>query len=138
MGALAVCVLEPSAHAQPKGPRPAPLPPRALERFQKMTPEQRQRALERLPPDRRARIEEQLRRLQNLPPDQRQQLQERYQRFQSLPRDRQIAVRTELQSLRQMPPAERRARVNSPEFQETYSPQEQRLLRESLGMRVQP
>ena len=63
---------------------------------------------------------------------------QRYDAFQGLPRDRQAVVRSELQSLRKMPFPERRARLNSPEFQEKFSPEEQRLLRESFPAAARP
>ena len=98
-----------------------------------MTPTQREQALSRLPAERRAQIEQRLNRIDQLPPEQRQQLDERYQRFQSLPQSRRLAVRQELQNLRALPPAERRRRFEDPGFQQEYSPQEQQILRESLG-----
>ena len=113
-------------------PRPPALPTRVLQRLAEMTPEQRQKALARLPPERRERVEQQLNRLDQLPPEQRARVLERYDIFQGLPRDRQGVVRGELQALRKMPLRQRRARLNSPEFQQTFSPEEQRLLRESF------
>jgi hypothetical protein len=99
-----------------------------------MTPEEREKALAQLPPERRAQIEQRLNRLAQLPPEQRAELQQRYQEFQSLPKDRQEAVRLELQSLRALPPRLRQRRLNSPGFQREYSPEEQRLLRQSMGL----
>jgi hypothetical protein len=107
---------------------------RALDRWEKMTPEQRQRALDRMPPERRAQMEERLNRLEQLPPEQKEQLKQRYREFQALPRDRQDAVRLEIQALRSMRPAARIARVNSPAFQRQYSPDEQKILKQSLGI----
>jgi len=115
-----------------KAPKGIPGP--AVQRLMNMTPEQREKALARLPPERRAQIEQRLNRLAQLPPEQRAELQQRYQAFQSLPRDRQDAVRLELQSLRALPPRLRQRRLSSPGFHREYSPEEQRLLRESLGL----
>jgi hypothetical protein len=115
-----------------KAPKGIPGP--AVQRLLNMTPAERERALARLPPDRRAQIEQRLNRLAQLPPEQRAELQQRYQAFQSLPRDRQDAVRLELQSLRALPPRLRQRRLSSPGFQREYSPEEQRLLRESMGL----
>lgn len=124
--------------AQVKGvPRPPALAGPALRRLANMTPQQRQRVLSRLPPERRARIEQQLNRLEQLPPDQKARLLQRYDEFQGLPRDRQAAVRTELQALRKLPTPQLRQRLNSPQFQQNFSPEEQRLLRESLVRQVQ-
>lgn len=113
-------------------PRPPALPTPVLQRLSQMTPEQRQKALARLPPERRVRVEEQLARLDALPPEQKANVLERYDLFQGLPRDRQGAVRAELQSLRKMTVPQRRARLNSPEFAQNFSPEEQRVLKESF------
>lgn len=120
-----------------RAPRPPALPTPALQRLANMTPAQRQKALERLPPERRARIEQQLSKLDQLSPEQRARLLQRYDEFQGLPRDRQAAVRSELQTLRRLPTPQLRQRLNSPEFQQKFSPEEQRLLRESLVRQVQ-
>jgi hypothetical protein len=137
---LSVALAAPAALGQgKKGPaRPPALPTPALQRLSQMTPQQRQKALSRLPPERRERIEQQLNRLDQLPPDQKAKLLQRYDEFQGLPRDRQAAVRAELQALRKMPIPQRRQRLNSPEFQQSFSPEEQRLLRESLGRPAAP
>ncbi len=97
-----------------------------------MTPEQREDALSRLPPERRAVVEERLNRIAQLPADQRTRLDDRYQRFMSLPPARQLAVREELQNLRALPPAERRRRLEDPGVQQDFSAGEQQILRESL------
>ena len=131
--ALCACGVVPPAMAQPRR-APKGIPGPAVQRFMNMTPEQREKALARLPPERRAQVEQRLNRLAQLPPEQRAELQQRYQAFQSLPRDRQDAVRLELQSLRALPPRLRQRRLASPGFQREYSPEEQRLLRESLGL----
>lgn len=132
-GALCVCGVVPPVMAQArKAPKGIPGP--AVQRLLNMTPEEREKALARLPPERRAQVEQRLNRLAQLPPEQRAELQQRYQAFQSLPRDRQDAVRLELQSLRALPPRLRQRRLSSPGFQREYSPEEQRLLRESLGL----
>lgn len=104
-----------------------------LERFESMTPEQREKALSKLPPERRAQVEQRLNRLEQLTPQQRQQLQQRLQDFQKLSPERQRAVRDEIQNLRGMPPRLRLRRLNSPEFEQEFSPEEQRLLRQSFG-----
>ena len=119
-------------------PRPPALPTPVLQRLAQMTPEQRQKALARLAPERRARLEQQLNKLDQLPPDQKASVLERYDAFQGLPRDRQGAVRAELQALRKLPVKQRRARLNSSEFEQNFSPEEQRLLRESFPFAARP
>ncbi len=133
----------PRAAPAPKGQariaaaqRPPALPTPALQRLANMTPEQREKALSKLTPDRREKIESQLGKFDKLPADQRSQLLQRYDQFQGLPRDRQAAVRGELQSLRKLPTPQLRERLNSPEFQQSYSPEEQRILKESLIRKV--
>jgi len=134
--AVAVLFLSPPALAQSKKaavlPRPPALPTPVLQRLAQMTPEQRQKALARLAPERRERVEAQLKKLDQLPPEQKARVLERYDAFQGLPRDRQGAVRAELQALRKIPVRQRRLRLNSPEFEQSFSPEEQRLLRESF------
>ena len=120
-------VARPGAKAAKQIPRS--IPNAQIERLQRMTPEQREKALASLAPERRARIEKQLNRLDQLSPQQRQQLEKRFDALQSLPPARQRAVRQEVQSLRNMPFAERRARLASGEFQRLYSPEEQDLIR---------
>ena len=128
--------VKPKNAGQPKVPRPPALAGPVLQRLANMTPEQREKALARLPPERRAYVEEQLNRLGQLSPEQRARLLQRYDEFQGLPRDRQAAVRSELQALRKLPTPQLRERLNSPDFQQNFSPEEQRLLRESLMRQV--
>src|SRR5206468_6516427 len=74
----------------PKGPAPngAPrlnkkggerLPRTPVDRFNRMTPEDRQRALEKLPPERRKKFEEQLKHYNSLTPAERREERSRYQ-----------------------------------------------------------
>ena len=88
-----------------------PLPAPAVQRFLRMSPEDRERALAQLPPERRQQVEQRLARLQQLPPDQLQGLQDLYPAFTNLRPVRQQAVRQEIQQLRQMRPALRRDRL---------------------------
>jgi uncharacterized protein DUF3106 len=113
--------------------QPLGIPARDLERFARMSPEERREQLAKLPPDRRQQLERRLERYQNLSPEQRDQLDRRFEAFRSLPPRRQLAVRGELLNLRRMSPAERRARLDSPEVRQYFSPGEQRLLREAMG-----
>ena len=142
---LAVCgEVSPAAPQGKKPPppanrpnRPAPKPQRnpaqELDQFQKMTPDQREKALAKLPPERRARMEKQLSRYENLTPAQKAQVQRRLEMLQALPPGRQKAVRQELQQLRAMPPAERRQRLNSEEESQHFSPEEMELLHGTVG-----
>lgn len=113
--------------------RPPRNPGANLERFEKMSPRDQQRALAQLPPERRARVEQQLNRLNRLSPAQREQLRKRYAEFQQLPPGRQMAVRRELGQLRAMPPAERNSRLKSEEFKKQFDKQERKILEEVSG-----
>ncbi len=101
-----------------------------LDRLMKMSPEERQKVLANLPADRREAIEKNLTRLDSLTPEQRAQLGKRYENFQTLPPARRQVIREEMQTLRGMTQKERRARINSEEFRDKYSPQEIQLMRE--------
>lgn len=57
-----------------------------LTRWNQMSPEQREKQLSKLPPERQAQIRERLGRFNALPPEERDRLQRRYERFNSLPR----------------------------------------------------
>jgi len=108
------------------------LPAPAVERFLQMSPEDRERALSQLTPERRQQVEERLNRLQQLPPDQMQRLQEVYPAFLNLRPVRRQAVRQEIQDLRQMRPALRKDRLNSDA--RDFSPEEMDILRRVTGI----
>src|SRR3974390_1879436 len=73
----------------PKRPaRPQQNPVKELERFQKMSPDQRQKELDKLPPERRGRFEQQLNRFENLPPEQREKALKRLEALQNLSPER--------------------------------------------------
>ena len=68
---------QPAGRVAPRkgGPLPLPRPGAAvIERWTNMTPEQRSKALDKLPPQRRQKIEQQLERYQNMSPEEREQL----------------------------------------------------------------
>jgi Protein of unknown function (DUF3106) len=142
---------QPSGRLAPKkgGPLPLPRPGAAIiERWSRMTPEERSRALEKLPAERRQKIEDQLERYQNLSPEEREQLHFRaelfnrlpperqdiarrvFRQFNQLPPERQAIVRGELQNLRAMPPPDRRARIQSEDFRDAYNNREQMVVRQ--------
>jgi Protein of unknown function (DUF3106) len=113
---------------------PAQIPDALTIRLMNMTPEQRERALGNLNPQRRANVEQRLARLDLLSPEQKAELTRRLREFQKLPQDRREAVRAEMQNLRTMRPFERRLRLNSAEFKQDYSPEEVRLMRDVWGL----
>jgi hypothetical protein len=109
-----------------------PLPAPAVERFLQMSPEDRERALSQLAPERRQQVEQQLNRLQQLSPEQAQRLQDVYPAFMNLRPVRQKAVRAEIQELRQMKPVERKDRLNSDAG--IFSLEEMNILRQVTGI----
>ncbi len=117
-----------------------------VQRLLQMTPEQRERVLERMPPQQQERIRQRLevldrlppaekeRRLQQLemlsrlPPAEQNALRRHIQAFNSLPEDRRRVLRREIVQLRALPEPERSARLASEEFRSSYSPAEREML----------
>jgi Protein of unknown function (DUF3106) len=115
-------------------------------RLLQMSPEQREQALEKFPPQRQAEIRQRLEALDNLPPLQKQRRIREYQmlaslppetqrllRFQirafnQLPDDRKQIVAPEMQRLRKMLESDREARISSENFKRKFSPAEQLML----------
>lgn len=143
----------PPRHKGP--PRRPPLGPSAIERYNSMTPSQRERVLERLPPDRRREFEGRVERYNSLSPEEKERLQDSYDRFRQLPPDRrdearrvfgrfrqlpeerQGLIQAEIQGLGKMTPEARQDYVDSPEFREKFSPEERRIIRD-LGRAFAP
>jgi len=109
-----------------------PLPAPAVERFLQMSPEDRERELSKLTPERRQQMEQRLNRLEQLPADQREGLQDLYPAFMNLRPVRRQAVRQEIQLLRQLRPVERRDRLNNNAGD--FSPEEMDILRRVAGI----
>jgi len=119
-----------------------------IDRFSEMSPEERERVLGKLPPERRKRIEDNLREYQSLSPDQK----ERLQQFHELPPEKQQAarrvfrdlnglstdrrqdVRRELVKLRRMTPEDREARFKSEEFRGRFNSDERDILQKMSGL----
>jgi hypothetical protein len=117
-----------------------------FERFQKMTPQQREKWLNNLPPDRKEQIErrwesyqklpdedkdrlgKQLENFRQLPPERQAAVRRLSQRFNDMPDDRKSMLKDEMQALRELEDDERRARINSDEFRNKYTSHEQQLL----------
>lgn len=120
---------------------------------QSLPPDQQEKALEndpgfqKLPPERQAQLKERLRKFNSLPPEQRERavqrmqfmdsltpqqretFQQANQQFQALPDNRKMMVRTALRHLKQMDPQGREQVFQSDQFRNTFSPQEQGLLK---------
>ncbi|MBV9506813.1 MAG: DUF3106 domain-containing protein [Acidobacteriia bacterium] len=137
----------PAAPKQPKAPQKLNDPGGSVaQRLLQMTPEQRERALEKFPPERQAQIRQRLEKLDSLPPQQRQRLAQNYitfsnlppakqalvrrqiRAFNQLPDDRKQVVGVELQRLRKLPASERENRMGSGEFKNRFTPAEQQMM----------
>lgn len=123
-----------------------------FERLDRMSPEERRKALDRLPEERRQRIEEglaqyrnmnpenreRLRNFQKLPEEQRDSIRQNFHRMQELPLERRVLVRRELQQLRNLSPEERETRFQSPGFKRRFDASEQSLIRDTIVNLPQP
>jgi len=127
----------PKAQAHPGGGKPSPEvqrlnqnPAKELDRFTKMSPQEREKALSQLPPQRRAVFEQRLAHYMSLTPEQQQKTRQTLEMMESLPKDRQNAVRQEIERLRALPPAQRKKELNGEGFNQRFSPDEQTLVRD--------
>jgi hypothetical protein len=150
----------PSAFAQarrggmnrPKPPRPEkpakPAKTTPIDEFQTMSPQERQKALERMPPAQRQKLEERLQKFNELPAEQQRTLKNMYTRLHELPSGRQDAVRKsmnqffeqsperrqamreELKGISALPEQDRVARMASPEFRSKFNGKEQGIVRD--------
>jgi hypothetical protein len=103
-----------------------------LREFQQMSPEERQRELAKLPPARRARVEQQMERLDKATPEQRERIYYRLETMQRLTPERRQAVNAEIESLRGLTQREKRARMDSEDFNRDFSPEEQKVIRDTF------
>lgn len=121
--------------------------PPAVESLRKLPLNERRKALEGLPPDRRKEAESRLDRLNALSPRERDSLERRYEEFQKLPPRRQqqarmmfrqfndlppkrhAAVEDAMHLLRRLPPSGRADWLESPQFQRRFGRREQEILR---------
>lgn len=78
-----------------------------IERLLRMSPEERRKFLERLPPWRRQRLEERLERYNRLSPQERQRIAERYEAFRKMPPGEQAEIRDLFRRLNKVPPQRR-------------------------------
>jgi hypothetical protein len=139
----------PKGEAFKKGggnPNRLPAPNGQVDRLLAMTPEQRDRVLEKLPaaqqerlrkrfeqfdkrsPEERARLLNQWKRMESLPPEKRQELAAQLSAFNALPDDRRAALRPALVQLSRLSPEEREARLNNERFKSRFSPAELQML----------
>jgi len=139
-----------AAGQQGRGQGRAGSPQDPVDRFMKMSPEQREKALSKLPPQRRENIERRLNELEKLPPEARtrlmnaaemlrampperqQMVRQALRRFQQMPEERHAVVQTEMQKMEPLTDEQRRERMNSEEFRNRYTPAEQQMMRNML------
>jgi Protein of unknown function (DUF3106) len=136
-----------------KAPKAGPTP---IDEFQRMSPEDRQKALDKLPPDRaeklrkqlkeysqltpeqQAMAKEQLETFRHLPPERQQAMRKAFNKFSQQPADRQEAIRQELNQLREMTEGERQARLSSPELKSRFNKTERQMIGEMSGLLPEP
>ena len=147
--AAAVLVLAEGLSAQRPAKRVGPPPANGLiERLNSMTPEQRKRALDRLPPERRERVQRRLDNYNALSPEAKERLRDQYREFQKLPveqqdairrsfrrltelpQDRRPMVRREVVRLRQLTPEERASNMDNDHFRSRFSESERQIIRD--------
>jgi hypothetical protein len=80
-------------------------------------------------PAERERLREQYEAFTQLPEDHQNRARRMFRRFSQLPEDRRAVIRGEFENLRSLRHGERRARVESEEFQKKFSPSELQMLR---------
>lgn len=143
---LLAALLAIAAQASPQQQREAPAI--ALDRWNRMSPEVRERELAKLPPATARLIRQRLRRYNNMSPEEQEALRQRYQSFSQLPPPLQQLIRDRLREFRQLPPqrqrvvyreieqlrplpeAQRQAHMNDAEFRSRFSPPEQQIIRD--------
>ena len=141
-----------------KNRRPMRVGPNFFDRLMKMPAPERRKFLrenprfQRMPARQRQQIEQRLRRLGQMKPAQRERVLERYRLFDRLPREKQAEARTIYQQWQQLPrgrrsvlldeydglraagAAARQDRLQSKEFSDAYSDEEQKILRDLSGL----
>ena len=126
----------------------------AVDRWNGMSPEDRERALRRLAPERRKRLQAQMDRYNSMTDEERGRLRRRYAQFQRLPPEKQArarevfkelsellperrrALRRETEALRALPESERNARFESESFKTGFSRPEQEILRRLANLAI--
>jgi hypothetical protein len=121
-------------------------PGNPVERLMAMTPEQRERVLEKLPAAQQANLRARLDRFDKLPPEERARLNQMWSTFNNLPADKKAIVTRQIQAfnampddqrqvlgpilqrLRRMPEAQRQTLLESEEFKNRFSSSELQML----------
>jgi hypothetical protein len=149
---FAVTLCAPSARAQARrgalGKAGKGKQTKMLDQFSSMSPEEQQRVLNNLPPERRKQVERNLERYNRLPDDQKKKLHDQFENFRELPKEQQqtarkvfqemrnldperrIEVRRAAARLRNLPEEDRKALMNSEAFKKRFNEDEQRIINE--------
>ncbi len=136
---LAVCLAGPAWAQRGRGRVRHDAP---LEEFQRMTPEERERAMANLPPARRKKLQRQLKIydgltaaqksqldwFNHLSPERQEAFRKVYKKFVNEPPERRQMIRDEMSRLTTLPRQEREARLSSPELRARFSKNEQQIL----------
>jgi uncharacterized protein YktA (UPF0223 family) len=121
--------------------------PDAVERFSRLTPSERREAMDKLPPERRKRMERRLEAWANTPPEERRRLGGSYARFREMTPEKQQEVRqlfrhfsetfapdrrpkaqNAIRRLKRADPEERKRLLGSDRFQQEFSEDERKLI----------
>lgn len=127
-----------------------------IERLNRMSPTERRRVLDRMPPARRQLLENRINNFNKITPEARQKLRKDYESFQQLPPEKQDearrtmrliaelpverrrAVRGAVNHLRQQPLELRQRRMASRGFENRFSTEEQKLVRDAVALLPAP
>jgi hypothetical protein len=135
---------QPKSAAGPRLPNPLANP---VQRMMAMSPEQRERILEKLPPQQQANIRQRLENFDRLPEAEKARRLQLFQRFSSLPLEKQQVLERQLPAYNALPPekkeilsfreiqqlarmsdSERQARLSSEELKSKFSPAELKMI----------
>jgi hypothetical protein len=145
-GKPAAKAAKPKPAPSPKVGNPASRTTEQLQKLLEMKPEDRDRFLQKFPPERRQNIEKQLKdiakmapsgrtrvlteveMLHSLPLQKQQQVRRSLKQFADLPEERKALISRELHLMAPMPDEQRREHMNSEEFRNRYSVTEQQMM----------
>jgi hypothetical protein len=123
-----------------------------IERWNRLTPAEKDNALRKLPPERRREFERKLDEYEKLTPNEKRALRERlnrfsemspeqqdrvralYRQFRGLPADRRQAINREVRNLRRLSEADRQAMLGSEDFRNRFSADERKLIEDAAGV----
>ncbi len=127
-----------------------------IERLNRMSPAERRKVLNRMPPERRDILEKRISNLNNIKPELREKLKKDYEHFQQLPPEKQTEVRRTLRQIAELPEDRRRQvraavnrlrqqtpevqqrRIASRNFQDRFNDDERKLVQDALAMLPPP